>query len=252
MRLFHDDCLRLMPSLPAASIDLVLCDLPYGCTRNAWDSPIDTTLLWKEYRRLLKPNGVVVLTSQGKFSAIHVMEAEDLYRYTLIWRKNKPRGFLNAKRQPLRAHEDILVFYKKQPTYNPQKTKGHSPVHSFTKHSSDGTNYGKTKLGVSGGGSTERYPTSVIDIPVVNKPKHPTQKPLALGEWLIRTYSNPGDLVLDNTAGSGTFLVAAAKTGRDFIGMELSEEYVELIVHRLKDEASVAMVKEGASWIARS
>jgi len=230
------NCLDALPKIGDKSIDLILCDLPYGVTQNKWDRVIPLDKLWVQYKRIIKDKGVIALTAQGLFSAKLVNAAEDIFRYSLVWKKNKPRGFLNANRQPMRVHEDILIFYKKQPTYNPQKTRGHPPVHSYTKHSSDGSNYGKTKLGFSGGGSTERYPTSILEIPVVNESAliHPTQKPILLGEWLIKSYTNEGDLVLDNACGSGSFLVAAKKLKRDYIGMENDGKYAAQAEKRLK------------------
>lgn len=235
------DCLELMPEIPDGAVDMILCDLPYGVTaRNRWDSVIPPEPLWKEYRRVVKEDGAIVLTAQGAFSAMMIMAARDIYRYSLVWQKNKPRGFLNANRQPLRIHEDILVFYGRQPVFHPQKTAGHDPVHSYTKHSSDGDNYGETKVGWVGGGSTERYPTSIIEIPVVNnehpRKMHPTQKPVELGEWLINTYTNPGDLVLDNACGSGSFLVAAKRLGRRFLGMEKDEGFWKFARDRVAGE----------------
>lgn len=232
------NCLELFPLIPSGSVDMILADLPYGTTRNVWDVVIPMEPLWKEYRRVIKPNGAIVLMGQGMFSAQLMMAAPDIYRYSLVWKKNKARGFLNANRQPLRLHEDILVFSRKQPTYNPQKTTGHTPVHAYTKHTTDGTNYGRTRS-VTGGGSTERYPTSVLEIPVVNNESgvrlHPTQKPVALGLWLIRTYTHPGDLVVDNACGSGSFLVAAKACGRHYIGMEREAEYVCCSRRRLEE-----------------
>ena len=203
-----------------------MADLPYGITRNKWDKKIDLKRLWAQYRRILKPRGVVALTAQGVFGAELILAAPDLYRYSIVWKKNKPRGFLNVQRQPLRVHEDVLVYYKRQPSYSPQKTQGHPPAHGFTKHTSDGTNYGKTRLGVrSIGGQTDRYPTSILEIPVVNNDDkmkaHPTQKPEALAAWFIKTYTKPGDLVVDNACGSGAFLVAAKGLGRRFWGCDL-------------------------------
>lgn len=229
------NCLEELPKIPDKSVDLILCDLPYGVTNNSWDSVICLESLWREYRRIITDSGVIALTAQGIFTAKLVLAAEDLFRYTLVWEKNKPRGFLNAKKQPLRIHEDILIFYKKQPSYNPQKTTGHSPVHSYTKHTSDGTNYGKTKQGIKGGGSTERYPTSIVKIPVVNgtDTQHPTEKPVALGEWLIKTYTKENDVVLDNTCGSGSFLVAAKNLNRRYLGIEINPQYCEIAKNRL-------------------
>jgi len=238
-RVLHGDCLEVMPRIEDESIDLILCDLPYGVTRNKWDSVIPLGPLWDQYRRIIKPSGAIVLTAQGLFTAQLQLAAPDLFRYKLVWEKNKPRGHYNAKKQPLRQHEDIDVFYKRQPIYNPQKTTGHPPVHGFTKHKEDGNggnNYGKGKIGYSGGGSTERYPTSIIRISVVNETDvvHPTQKPVALGEWLIKTYSNEGQLVLDNACGSGSFLVAAKKLNRNYLGIESDADYAELARKRLR------------------
>ena len=229
------DCLEVLPKVPSHSVDLILSDLPYQITQNSWDVLVDLNKLWVEYRRIIKDRGVIALTASGLFSAQLILAAPDLYKYSLVWKKNKPRGFLNANRQPLRSHEDILIFYKKSPTYNPQKTTGHTPTHTYTKHTSDGSNYGKTKQGISGGGSTERFPTSVIEIPVVNNPSHPTQKPVELGHWLIKTYSNEGDFVVDNTCGSGSFVLAAAELKRDYLGIELNEDYYKIALNRLKE-----------------
>lgn len=224
----HGDCLEELANVPDCSIDMVLCDLPYGITRNKWDNPISLGRLWQHYRRVIKPHGVIILFGAGMFSAKIMLSAEDIYRYSLIWCKTKSSGFLNAKKQPLRSHEDILVFYKKQPTFNPQMKDGYPPVHNFVKKTGDGSNYGRTKLGVSGGGSIKRYPTSILLFPsdTQRSKLHPTQKPLGLCEYLVSTYTNPGDVVLDNCAGSGTSLLAAQNLGRLFIGIELEEQYV--------------------------
>jgi site-specific DNA-methyltransferase (adenine-specific) len=233
--ILHGDCLNLLSSISDESVDLILCDLPYGATRNKWDTVIPLKEIWEHYRRIIKKRGVIALTGQGLFTAKLIMSAPDIFRYTLIWKKNKPRGFLNANRQPLRIHEDIAIFYKAQPKYYPQKTSGHPPVHSFTKHSDNSSNYGKTKDKFSGGGSTQRFPTSIIPIPVVNEIQtlHPTQKPVALGEWLIKTYTDKNDIVLDNACGSGSFLVAAKNLDRRYIGIELDKDYFEIAEKRL-------------------
>lgn len=160
-----------------------------------------------------------------------------MFKYSLVWSKTTSSGFLNAKKQPLRSHEDILVFYNKPPVYNPQYTYGHQPVHSYTKHTSDGSNYGKTKVGISGGGSTKRYPTSVLTFSTDKQKSslHPTQKPVALFEYLIKTYTNDGDLVLDNCIGSGTTAVASINTKRNFIGFEMDQEYYKIACDRIKE-----------------
>lgn len=239
----HGDCLRLMEKIEDRSVALVLCDLPYGLTRNAWDQPIPMTRLWDHYRRIVRPDGVIALTAYGMFGARLQIAGEDLYRYTAIWKKNKPTGHLNARRQPLRIHESIHVFYDRRPVYQPQFTTGHKPRHSSSsKHGvakgSVGTNYSHYKrVNDELGGSTSRYPTDVIEIPIVNndspKKKHPTEKPVELGEWFVKTYTQPGDLVVDNACGSGAFLVAAAKNGRRYWGCDLQKRFVNVARKRL-------------------
>jgi site-specific DNA-methyltransferase (adenine-specific) len=230
-----------MKELPANSIDMVLCDLPYGMTaRNKWDKIISPDELWPLYSKVCKPNAAIVLFAAQPFASIMVSSNPKDFRYDWIWDKNKSTGFLNAKKMPLRKHEHLLVFYRKMPTYNPQKTTGHSPVHKFVKNTSDGNNYGKTKLGVTGGGSTERYPSSILRFPVINNDDpekfHPTQKPVELCEYLIKSYTNEGDTVLDNTMGSGSTGVAAIRTGRNFVGIEQDKKYFAKAFKRINNE----------------
>lgn len=237
-QIIFGDCLEIMPTIPKASIDMILCDLPYGITaRNKWDKIIPFEPLWKEYKRIIKDKGAIILTATQPFASQLICSNTDMFRYDLIWSKNKSTGFLNAKKMPLRKHEYILVFYKKLPTYNPQKTTGHKPVNSFTKHTSDGTNYGNTKKGIKGGGQTDRYPTSIIEIPVVNNDSkekiHPTQKPVELFEYLIKTYTNKSMVVLDNCIGSGTTAVACKNLNRKFIGIESNEKYYKKALQRI-------------------
>lgn len=222
-QMLFGNCFHWMRYVPEASVDMILCDLPYGVTRNEWDSVLDLDRLWGHYERIIKPNGAIVLTAQDKFSARLMLSNEKLHRYNLIWEKTNPSGHLNAKRMPMRCHEDILVFYKHLPTYNPQKTSGHSRKVSTATHkrsSKATTNYGKH--GLTDYDSTERYPRSVLKFPSDKQKStlNPTQKPEALCEYLIRTYTNAGDLVLDNCSGSGTTAVACLNTGRRFICME--------------------------------
>lgn len=223
--LFEGDCLYWLQYFPDSSIDLVLCDLPYGTTQNKWDSVIDLTRLWREYERIVKPDGAIVLTSQGLFTAKLILSNEDLFRYKIVWEKSKPTNFLNVKRQPLRKHEDICVFYKRQPVYNPQIQPGEPYDKGVRKNQLSGS-YGEFRpvhVRSSGG----RYPTDVIYFKTAESEGpvwHPTQKPVELARYLIRTYSNPGDLVLDNAFGSGSFLVAAAAEGRRFVGVESNEQ----------------------------
>lgn len=236
-KIYNDDCLQIMKEIEDKSIDMILCDLPYGTTaRNKWDVIIPFDKLWEQYERIIKDNGAIVLTSQQPFTSKLIMSNERLFRYEWIWEKTAATGHLNAKKMPLKAHENILIFYKKLPTYNAQKTTGHDPVHSYTKHQDDGTNYGKTKVGISGGGSTERYPRSV-QVFSTDKQKsalHPTQKPIALFEYLIKTYTNKGELVLDNCSGSGTTAVACVRTNRNYICIEQDEEYFKKSIERVR------------------
>lgn len=216
------DCLKLMQRLPDKSIDAIICDLPQQITRNKWDIIIPFRELWEQYERIIVDNGAIVLFGNQPFTSKLILSNERLFRYSMVWHKTTSTGFLNAKKMPLRSHEDICVFYKKLPVYNPQKTTGHKPVNNYTKHSSDGSNYGQTKIGVSGGGSTERYPTSVIKW-TTDKQKsaiHSTQKPVGLMEWIVRTYTNPGMVVLDNAAGSGSTAIACINTDRKYVCME--------------------------------
>lgn len=219
--LIQGDCLEVMRRFPDDSVDMVLCDLPYGTTQNKWDSVIPLDALWEEYHRVVKPNGAIVLTSQGIFTAKLMLSNEKYFKYKLAWEKSKPTNFLNAKKQPLRKHEDVCVFYRKQPTYNPQMTEGEPYSKGVRKDQLMGS-YGdfKPSLVKSDG---QRYPTDVIYFKTAESEGrviHPTQKPIGLGRYLVRTYTNPGDLVLDNTFGSGSFLLAAALEGRNFCGIE--------------------------------
>jgi DNA modification methylase len=230
------DCLELMKNIPDASIDLILCDLPYGVTaQNRWDQIIPLDLLWEQYKRIIKDNGVILLTATHPFAAQLITTNMDMFRYDVIWEKNRSTGFLNAKKMPLRVHESILVFYKKLPTYNPQKSTGHKPINTYTKKN-DGSNYGQTKV-VSGGGSTERFPNSIIKFPGVNNDSservHPVQKPAELFEYLIKSFSNENDLVLDNCIGSGTTAIASLKLKRRFIGMEKDPKYCKIANERI-------------------
>ena len=245
-RLINGDCLVEMAKIPDKSIDMILCDLPYGVLNKGnkeaqWDREIFLPDLWVQYSRIIKDNGAVVLFAQGMFTAKLMMSNPRMWRYSLIWDKvNRPTGFLNANRCPLRIHEDIVVFYKKQPTYNPQFSvgeKNHSRGNSGSSQSAGGKNrcYGEFKQ-IEAVLTNEKYPNSIIRIEKEHKNfYHPTQKPVALLEYLIRTYTNEGDVVLDNTMGSGSTGVACVNTGRDFIGIELNKEYFEIASRRIAD-----------------
>ena len=244
--LIEGDCLDIMPDIPPNSIDMILCDLPYGSTQNKWDSLIPLDRLWLEYERIIKDKGAIVLTSQGMFTAKLILSNEKLFRYKIIWIKSKPTNFLNAKKQPLRKHEDICVFYKNQPTYNPQMANG-IPYNKGVRKDQFTGSYGEFKpVEVKSGG--ERYPTDVVYFKTAESEGpvwHPTQKPVHLGRYLIRTFTKSGDVVLDNAFGSGSFLVAALLEGRSFIGIEKNQgvhlfkkkpiDYVKLARRRLEE-----------------
>lgn len=226
------DCLELMKDIPDKSIDMILCDLPYGTTRNKWDSIVDLNELWVGYERIIKDNGVIVLFSQMPFTAELVHSNLKLFRYEWIWQKDNGTGFLNAKKMPLKIHENILVFYKKLPTYNPQMRTGFKPYKC--KQGRHSTNYGAYEQGHITESNGERYPTDIIEFKK-DSGLHPTQKPVALLEYLIKTYTNEGDTVLDNCMGSGSTGVACKELNRDFIGIELSEEYYNIAKERINN-----------------
>ena len=243
--LWHGDCLELMKDIPDKSVDMILCDLPYGSTKCKWDIIIPFDLLWSQYERIIKNNGAILLFAQTPFDKVLGCSKLELLKYEWIWEKTQATGFFNAKKMPMKAHENILVFYKNPPTYNPQKTEGHKPMNSYTKKA-DVQNktelYGKVSADVSGGGNTDRFPRSVQVFSSdkqktkLNGTIHPTQKPLALCEYLIKTYTNENDLVLDNCAGSGSTLVAAKNLNRQFIGIEKEKEYYDICLERLKEK----------------
>ena len=229
MTLLQGDCLELMKQVPDKSIDLILCDLPYGTTQNKWDTIIPFDKLWAQYKRIIKDNGAILLFSQMPFGANLIMSNPKMFRYEWIWEKENSTGFLQAKKMPLKKHENILVFYKHLPTYNPQMREGFKPYSQTSgRHSSNYNDY-KATTTISDG---TRYP---IDIIKFNRDKglHPTQKPVALLEYLIKTYTNEGDTVLDNCMGSGSTGVACKNTNREFIGMELDEKYYKIACERL-------------------
>ncbi len=219
-----------MGGIPNESIDMILCDLPYGTTQNKWDSIIPLDKLWTEYKRLIKRNGAIVLFAQTPFDKILGCSNIQMLKYEWIWAKTEGTGFLNAKKMPLKFHENILVFYEKPPTYNPQMTKG--KPYKYKKDGISSTNYGNsggTDLIVNEG---ERYPKSIIEFKK-DKGLHPTQKPVALLEYLIRTYTNDGETVLDNCIGSGSTAIAAINTNRNFIGFELDANYYNVAKNRV-------------------
>jgi site-specific DNA-methyltransferase (adenine-specific) len=236
------DCFDLMAKLPEASVDMVLCDLPYGTTQNKWDSVLPLDRLWAEYWRVCKPNAAVVLTAAQPFTSALVMSQAKAFKYDWIWRKPKGTGHLNAKKMPMRDKEDVLVFYRQQCIYNPQMTEGtpykdkagkdHAGTGSMTDNYGSYTNFRNDNDG-------KRYPKQVQEFPVVERGTiHPTEKPVALFEYLIRTYTNEGDTVLDNTAGSGTTAIAAENAGRKWICIERDEEYAGKAMERIQHHCS--------------
>ena len=234
------DCLELMKDIPDESIDMILCDLPYGTTQNKSDIIIPFDKLWNSYERIIKDNGAIVLFAQGVFYVDLINSNRKLFRYDLIWDKVLTSGFLNAKRMPLRQHEQIAVFYKKLPKYNPQFTSG-KPLHSKGKTYKDkpivNQNYGVFHTADdSRAGSTEKYPTSILKFqkPHPSISVHRTQKSVELLEWLINTYTDEGETVLDNCMGSGSTGVACINTNRNFIGYELDEHYFQIAKERLE------------------
>lgn len=236
--LYRDDCLAILPILESGSVDLVLCDPPYGTTACAWDSVIPLAEMWTGLLSVAKPNAALVFTASQPFTSVLVSSNLKGFRQSLVWTKNKPSGHLNAKRRHLTAHEDILIFSKRVHTYNPQKWESTPSNFAVKRKTSDV--YGSQKEVTYAGGNTLRYPTTVKAFSVVNNDGssggrlHPTQKPVALMEYLIQTYSNFGDTVLDFTMGSGTTGVAAANTGRKFIGIEKDEGYFEVAKRRIE------------------
>ena len=238
-KIYNGDCLNLIPKfIDDKSIDMIFCDLPYGTTNAKWDSVIDLQKLWIEYERIIKDNGVILLFAQSPFDKILGTSNLKLLKYEWIWEKTQATGHLNAKKMPMKAHENILVFYKKPPTYNPQKTTGHKPINKYTKYITTQNNtelYGKMNKEISGGGETDRYPRSVITF-ASDKQKlklHSTQKPLSLIEYMIKTYTNEGDLILDNACGSGTTGKGAKNLNRNFILMELDENIYKIAHDRV-------------------
>lgn len=223
------DCLERMAEIPDGSVDMVLCDLPYGTTRNKWDSAIPLEPLWREYRRVCKSRAAIVLTACQPFTSVVVTSNLAGFKYEWVWQKEAGTGLLNAKKQPLRDHESVLVFYDRQCTYNPQFTKGKPYV---CKKGGETSNYNPSGTVVTVNKGT-RYPKTVQFFQRDKNKLHPTQKPVALMEYLIRTYTNEGETVLDNTMGSGTTGVACANTKRRFIGIERDPEFYRIACDRI-------------------
>lgn len=240
-KIIQGNCLEIMPYIKNKSIDMILCDLPYGVTQNKKDITLPFDKLWENYNRIIKDNGAILLFGQGTFYVDLVNSNRKLFRYDLIWDKQLSSGFLNANRMPLRKHEQIAVFYKKLPTYNPQFTQG-SPLHSkgvsYKYKENKNQNYGDFNItDDSRSGSTEKYPTSILSFqkPHPSIAKHRTEKPVDLLRYLIRTYTNKNDIVLDNCMGSGSTVVACLLENRKCIGIELDEHYFNIAKTRIEN-----------------
>lgn len=254
--LLHGDTIEWMSKLPDKSIDMILADLPYGMTaRNKWDVIIPFEPLWEQYKRIIKDNGAIVLTGKQPFTSMMIMSNPKMFRYNMVWRKNLKTGNLNARRMPMGAYEDIMVFYKKPPTYNPQQIPRTYQIPSGNKFNSKTTNYGKQREEYINRQSEWLMPDDVIDyedayaldaldlenemlyIKCVHNStgkKHPNQKPVELFQWLIRTYTNEGEIVLDNVSGSGTTAIACELENRRWVCIEKEKEYCDVTVERLK------------------
>ena len=259
IQLIKGDCLVEMQNIPAKSIDCIICDLPYGTTACKWDVVIPFEPLWAQYKRIIKDNGAIVLFGQEPFSSYLRVSNISSYRYDWIWKKNSGSNFLFANKQPMKMNEIISVFYKKQPIYNPQKTDAvngyYTNKNSINKGKDNSmqtgnfkeltgiqlkkTNYGKNYE------PDKKLPENIIEFKRVRKPIHPTQKPVALMEYLIKTYTNEGETVLDNTFGSGSTILAAINTNRKFIGMEMNDKYFDIAQKRIQD-AQTLFSKHGA------
>ncbi|PGN53910.1 cytosine methyltransferase [Priestia megaterium] len=241
-RIYQRDCIEGMRMLPDKSIDMILCDLPYGTTACKWDTVIPFETLWAQYERIIKDNGAIVLTASQPFTSALVMSNPKLFRYTWVWDKvNKYTGALNANRMPLKRHEDICVFYKNLPTYNKQYRQG-KPYKGFaTNGHGSHTQYGKSPEKRRKQSDGNHNPCSILEIKSDNKKEmglHPTQKPIELFAYLIRTYTDEGEIVLDNCMGSGTTAIAALRLKRNFVGFERESEYIEIANKRLDNEVA--------------
>ena len=228
------DCFDVFPFIEDKSIDAIICDLPYGTTACKWDSILPLDKLWNEYKRVLKPNGVILLTASQPFTTVLIGNDLKMFKYNLVWDKVAVTNPMLAKKQPMRCHEDVLVFYDKQPTYNPQMRVGVKWSRAGKKQHTTDT-LGQSTLFNNGSDESEmKYPKSIITFSNADKTKneHPTQKPIDLMEWLIKTYTNEGDTVLDNTMGSGTTNLACIKLNRKSIGIEKEKQYYDVAVRR--------------------
>ena len=231
IELIQGDCLEKMKDIPDGSIDMILCDLPYGTTACKWDTIIPFEPLWEQYKRIIKDNGAIVLTASQPFTTVLNNSNLKLYRYEWIWVKNNSTGFQLANKRPLKKHENISIFYKKQPTYNPQ---GIEIYNKINKRGGTGDNWSE----MSSNNYVQQftnYPNSILNFKYDKHKVHPTQKPVALFEYLIKTYTKENETVLDNCMGSGTTGVACKNLNRNFIGIELDHEYFKIAEKRINE-----------------
>lgn len=233
---YNDDCLIGMKKIDNKSIDMILCDLPYGTTQCKWDTVIPFEPLWEQYKRIIKDSGAIVLTGSEPFTSLLIVSNLQMFKYNWIWQKSKSTGFFDCKKRPLNDHETVSVFYKKLPVYNPQMTIADKIYKRGYVKRNKSECYGGEKNFVQKD-SGMRYPKRIIAIGNANTREvvHPTQKPVALFEYLIKTYTNPGEIVLDNCIGSGTTAVAAINTGRHYIGFEKDHSYFNIAINRIKE-----------------
>lgn len=241
-KIYNDNCFNVMKHIPPKSIDMILCDLPYGVTNNPNDIPLPFPLLWQEYKRVIKDDGCIALFAQGVFYVDLVNSNRTMFRYDLVWDKLLVSGFLNANRMPLRRHEQIAIFYKNAPSFHPQMRMG-KPLHSkgtaYKNQTPNNRNYGEFKITEdTRKGCTQKYPTSILTFakPHPSKALHPTEKSVACCEWLIKSYTREGEIVLDNCMGVGTTGIACLNTKRDFIGIEINKKYFDITQARITKE----------------
>ena len=242
-KIYNEDCLQGMKKIPDSSVDMILCDLPYGTTACTWDEIIPFKPLWEQYERVIKDNGAIVLTASQPFTSALIMSNPDLFKYEWIWEKNRTVGFLNAKNAPLKKHESVLVFSKgtiangskRRMNYFPQGLKVINKVKNSVKQNNNTVVGSRPSRGKPYIATHTGYPNSILSFNNEPKQIHPTQKPVALFEYLIKTYTNKGDTVLDNCMGSGTTAIACLNTERNFIGFELNEEYYNMSLKRISE-----------------
>lgn len=238
IELYHGDCLEVMKNIPDKSVDMILADLPYGTTKCKWDTIIPFSPLWEQYGRAIKDNGAIVLTASQPFTSVLIMSNPDWFKYEIIWQKERPTNFMMAKRQIMKYHENVLVFYKKQCTFNPimekrkEKNKRNNTPRGLENKVWGIQGSDKYKERVLSGSNNYIYPNSVLRFNM-ERGLHPTQKPVALMEYLIKTYTNEGEVVLDNVMGSGSTGIACLNTNRKFIGIELQDDYFKLAKDRI-------------------